>query len=136
MKYFKLIEHTADVRLYVEGSSYEELFLAALNGMAHIIRSHTCPSHSNITIDVHIVASDITTLLIDFLSNALTHTQTEKLLFCDAVFVKLTDTFLDARLNGHKIDRFDEDIKAVTYHETEVKKNNRGNYETIIVFDI
>ena len=34
------------------------------------------------------------------------------------------------------IETFDEDVKAVTYHEAQVKKNEKNNYEVTIIFDI
>ncbi len=136
MKQFKLIEHTADIRLYVEATTYEELFSEALRGMSSIVCSHQGSAKVDQTCQLRISSSDTTTLLIDFLSEALTYIHTDKILFCSVRFVNFTETSLQAYLEGFKIDHFDEDIKAVTYHEAEVKKNNRGNYETIIVFDV
>lgn len=136
MKHFKLIEHTADIRLYVEATTYEELFATALQGMASIICSHDATLNNDQRGEIRIESQDITTLLIDFLSEVLTRVQTDKVLFCSVTFLKFTQTMMHARLEGFNVDHFDEDIKAVTYHEAEVKKNNRGNYETIIVFDV
>jgi SHS2 domain-containing protein len=136
MKHFKLVEHTADIRLYVEATSYEELFVGALQGMASIICSHEATLKNDQRCEIRIVSQDITALLIDFLSEILTRVQTDKILFRSVAFLKFTQTVVHARLEGFRVDHFDEDIKAVTYHEVEVKKNSRGNYETIIVFDV
>ena len=38
--------------------------------------------------------------------------------------------------HGFDIEEFDDDIKAVTYHEAEVRKNGKGNLETYMIFDI
>jgi SHS2 domain-containing protein len=136
MKQFKFIEHTADVRLYIEGSTREELFAAALTGMSQIIMPHQCSQEFGEQVEIKLSAPDLTVLLIDFLSDVLTHIQVTKKLFCGVTFVTLNDTALYARIQGHEVDRFEGDIKAVTYHEAEVKKNNHGNYETVIIFDI
>lgn len=65
------------------------------------------------TLRLELASLDISSLLIDFLSTILTLSYENKAIFC-----------------------FDKDIKAVTYHEAEVKKNDQGKYETTIVFDI
>jgi len=43
---------------------------------------------------------------------------------------------LDARLFGAHVRKFDEDIKAVTYHEANITHSPTGEFETMIVFDI
>ncbi|MFA5306600.1 MAG: archease [Candidatus Babeliales bacterium] len=136
MKHFKLIEHTADVRLYVEATTCEELFTVALQGMVSIVCSHQDKLEKDQACEIKIISSNITTLLIDFLSEVLTRLHTNNVLFCSITFLEFTETMLHVRLVGFKLDHFDEDVKAVTYHEAEVKKNKRGNYETIIVFDV
>ena len=40
------------------------------------------------------------------------------------------------KLSGTRINNFDEEIKAVTYHEANVIKNKKGLWETCIIFDI
>ncbi|MFA6263627.1 MAG: archease [Candidatus Babeliales bacterium] len=136
MKQFKFIGHSADVRLYVEGSTREEFFAAALTGMSQIITPHQCSQDLNEQVEIKVSAPDLTVLLIDFLSDVLTRIQVTKKLFCVVDFIALNDTTLHARLYGHTDEHFEEDIKAVTYHEADVKKNDRGNYETVIIFDV
>lgn len=143
MRSFELLSHTADLRLKASGDSLEELFHAALQGMAKIIKDDFCQNYGSqiknyekVEKKISISATDRTTLLIDFLSEVLTVSQTEKVVFCDVNFEKLTEMELAAKVKGTKVDEFDEDIKAVTYHEAEVKKNKNGQWETIIILDI
>lgn len=139
MRSNKILEHTADVRLQVEGDSLEELFTAAFEGMANIIIEGMC---GNATATAHkedqiiISSPDTTTLLIDFLSEVLTKSHINQALYCLVTFEELTETSLKAIVTGHSVTNFDEDIKAVTYHEANIQKNDKGNYETIIIFDI
>ncbi len=70
------------------------------------------------------------------MSEVLTYTYEEKAIFSKVEFIKLEDKELSGIVYGENVQGFDEDIKAVTYHEAEVKKNKKGNWETIIVFDI
>lgn len=136
MKSFEHIDHVADTRLLVKGSTLEELFSAALEGMAHLINPAGCHPPLDQEITVELSSPDLTTLLIDFLSAVLTQTHLKKTVFCQVNFTLLSDTTLRATLHGRIVDHFEEDIKAVTYHEACVKKNEEGQYQTIIIFDI
>jgi SHS2 domain-containing protein len=137
VKSYKLIPHVADVRLAVEGSSYEELFLAALEGMGNLIKHSCCSSNKcNVQYDIQLSSGDVTSLLIDFLSAVLTQTHINQAVYCKVTFSELTEKTLKATIFGNKVNVFDEDIKAVTYHEANIRKNEHGNYSTVIVFDI
>lgn len=138
MKLYTIIPHVADVRLRIEADTMQELFAAALEGMAQISKRDFCATPRTFSLEhaVSITAPDTTALLIDFLSEALTYSHVERAIFCKAKFAKLNPTALKAIIAGSKTNSFDKDIKAVTYHEAEVKENNKGHYETMIVFDI
>jgi SHS2 domain-containing protein len=141
---YQFLSHVADVRLKIEADTLEELFTAALEGMGNLIKKEVCQNSALVETDqenllkekIEISSIDTTTLLIDFLSEVLTHTQVNKAVYCKIRFEKLTTNFLSATIFGKQTENFDEDIKAVTYHEAEIKKNENGNFETIIVFDI
>lgn len=138
MKYYKVIPHTADIRLKVEGDTLKNLFAASLEGMNEIINRGFCVTKIKYDLEkkISITSSNVTLLLIDFLSKILTLTDIDNAIFCKIRFIKLKDSGLDAIIFGKKTDRFDQDIKAVTYHQAQIKKNKDGNYETIVVFDV
>ena len=138
MKTHKVLPHTADVRLWVEADSREELFLAALEGMAALIKESQVELKKGKRVDDSIIleAPDVTALLFDFLSSILTLSHERKAVFTEVFFDKLNDTSLNCTIKGFETDGFDDDIKAVTYHEADVKKNDSGRFESMIVFDI
>ncbi|MFZ5845140.1 MAG: archease, partial [Patescibacteria group bacterium] len=86
--------------------------------------------------EISLRATDQTTLLIDFLSEIVGRAYTQKAVFTRVVFAELNPTNLKAKISGVKVRQFDEDIKAVTYHEANIVKNNQGAYETTVVLDI
>ena len=85
---------------------------------------------------VEITALDSTCLLIDFLSEVLSVSYTQKAIFCEVVFLDFTPHHTIAEIRGKKTQGFDEEIKAVTYHEADVRKNKRDQWATLIIFDI
>jgi SHS2 domain-containing protein len=66
----------------------------------------------------------------------LTLSHTEQAIFCHLEFEVLSNTQIRAEVMGTGVEYFDEDIKAVTYHEAEVIINKMGHWETLVVIDI
>ncbi len=131
--------HTADIRVRIEGDSLPELFLAGLFAMNEILQPDACAQtlpNPPVQHQIWLHSPDPTALLIDFLSEALTACLSEKCIFCEWIVSTIDDTSLHATLLGRPVAGFDDDIKAVTYHEAEVIRNASGNWETFVVFDI
>ena len=135
---YQQLEHPTDIRLRVWGRNLAELFQDALLGMMQILKSQILNLKSQKLSERKIVvqSNDQTALLIDFLNEVLYQSQVNREIYTKIEFDKLTEKELQARLFGYGIAEFDEDIKAVTYHQAEIKKTPEGNYETIILFDI
>lgn len=136
MRLHEFIEHTADVRMHVEGSTQEDLFIAALEGMAALMVPESVGAPAEQSALITLTSVDITALLVDFLNEVLAQSQTHYVVYTRVHFTRLSPTSLEATVHGHSVSSFDEDIKAVTYHEADVHTNAAGNLETMIVFDI
>jgi SHS2 domain-containing protein len=132
------LPHTADLRIKVEATDLEDLFRGALEGMCRILwdveKPEPIQKDQLKLLITH--APDATVLLIDFLSEVLTLTLSKKTLFREMRIVSMDEYHLDCIIIGSKVEGFDDDIKAVTYHEAEVVQNGLGNWETLVVFDI
>ncbi len=139
---FEILPHTADVRLRVKGETLKDLFEQAVLGMAQILKHNVNIAKSNANYakrKVLITAPEPTILLIDFLNEVLTASYEEKVVFptCRVNVARQRGRLkLEAEIFGAKVDGFDEDIKAVTYHEAKIVKNLEGDLEAIITFDI
>lgn len=132
---FKILPHTADVRMLIFGDSFQELFFNALLGMEKILG----PIKTNKETDwrgFKVESLDTTALLIDFLSEILYLTQTHKEIYNQLEIKKLTETSIEGRVKGIKIEGFSEDIKGVTYHEAYVQQKSDGKWEALVIFDL
>jgi SHS2 domain-containing protein len=133
---FEIIPHTADVRLRVVAATLEELFTDAMRGMYAILRANLPddgePVKVSFTIDE---AVDTTDMLIDFLNDVLHRAHTYREVYIDWDFLRLDATSLDVTLFGLAPASFEEDVKAVTYHEADVRRDE-GGWTTMLVFDI
>ena len=139
MDSYKILPHTADTRISVTGDTAKQLFRSALEGLAHIQKKNFCKQQNGLFFRrdvIQIKSPDITGLLIDFLSEVLTLSQINKIVYCEVTFYKFWETELKASVKGNKVNYFDEDVKAVTYHEAEVRRNRDNQFETVIIFDI
>lgn len=132
---YEILPHTADVRLRVSAPSLEELFRDAMRGMYAIMRGEASGGTLvTRTLAVH-DSADTTSLLIDFLNEVLGRAHVARELFGDVTFTRLDATSLDATLTGLAPASFEEDVKAVTYHEAEVR-HEAGGWGTVVVFDL
>lgn len=134
----KYLPHTADIRMFIEAATMPELFLAGLKGMSNILKEGVCDERNsfNSRVTIRTISGDHTNLLVDFLSDVLTQTYANKVVYCKMKVMHYNEYEIVANLFGYPTDNFDEEIKAVTYHEADVKKNKDNHWETMIIFDI
>jgi SHS2 domain-containing protein len=135
-----MIEHRADVRLGLAADSLAELLQAGLDGLNAILKPGFCDRAGAGTLplrrSIRLDAPDATALLVDFLSEVLTHAHIDHAIYCRAELRLRGETGLDAELSGAPVDRLDEDVKAVTYHEADVRHDPAADWTTTLVLDI
>ncbi|HEV2722821.1 MAG TPA: archease [Thermoanaerobaculia bacterium] len=129
---YEILHHTADVRLRVTASTLEDLFADALRGLMDVMHGATSAGERTETIELDSV--DVTALLVDFLNEALMRAHVHRRSFTGASFASLSETHVAATLTSVPA-TFDEDVKAVTYHEAEVRRDG-GAWTTMLVLDI
>jgi len=122
----------------IEADTLEELFEAGLKSMSNVLKKNFCNANAEFKIEfeVTVKSTDTTALLVNFLSEVLTKSYAENILFCNLSISELTDVRLIATVYGAATEAFDKDIKSITYHEADVMKNPEGNWETLLIFDI
>lgn len=131
---FEVLQHTADVRLHVEAPTLEELFRDAMRGMYAVMRPNGDGPAIRRTIRVE-DSADLTSLLVDFLNEVLHRAHVGREWFTDVTFTRLDETNAEAEVSGTAPASFEEDVKAVTYHEANVRRAGE-TWETTLVFDI
>ena len=138
MKKYTLIDHTADIGIKAYGKSLSEAFENAAKGMFDIITDKS-DIDSVGQYDIELSADDLEQLLVDFLSELLYLNSAKSLVFG---FFKIDldekQKKLNAKVFGEKFvfskHKIGTEIKAVTYHMLEIKKNKK--YSLQVLFDI
>lgn len=133
MKY-EILEHKADLKIRVFAKEKPELFLNMLLAMSESQKAEVLPER--VKKEIEIKSLDLSTLLVDFLSEVLYLSQTNNEVYNNIKSKKFTDTELKAEIFGQKVKRFGEDIKAVTYHNLDIHQREDGSWEATVLFDI
>ena len=141
-KDYQEIEHMADVGLKAFGETKEKLFENSARGMFFIITgsSEFARQENEQYRTIKCEGSDIEHLLVEWLSELL-YIHTTALVIFDSFNIKrLTDNNLQAEARGIKISdssyNIEKEIKAVTYNNLQVTRNEEGYWEATIIFDI
>lgn len=132
---YEVLEHTADVRLRVRGGTREEVFVSALLGLMHVLAPEAGRCEKVRSRSVSIDSEDLSYLLVDFLNEALWLALVHREAYDEVRIRLLEDSTMTAELSGHPVLSFGEDVKAVTYHEADLREHD-GAWETTLVLDV
>lgn len=135
---YEMLDHTADARARVRGKTMEALLVNAARAMMDIItdRGGVSPERQ---VEVRATGRSPEALLVSWLEEINFLHETEKLLFRDFEVTGLTDTEVRGVARGEPVDftrhALYTDIKAVTFHDLDIKHTSEG-LMVEIVFDI
>jgi len=141
MKEFEILEHTADIGLIAYGKNREEVFINAAKGMFEIIAGGTKDLKENFYDKIKLEADNLEGLLFVWLNELLYIGETKLVILNKFEIKDLSNNKIVAEVNGMKINRLDckieKEIKAVTYHRLEIKKDEEsGLWSARVIFDI
>ncbi|PJH74410.1 MAG: protein archease [Anaerolineae bacterium CG_4_9_14_0_8_um_filter_58_9] len=130
---FEEIVHTADWALRVWADNLEGLFAEAARGMYALSGANQAEG-PKVKRTFETQAQDAESLLVAFLSELVYALEQEGVIF-DEFDVQVEGTKLKVEMSGAPILSLTKAIKAVTYHNLQVRPTARG-YEVEIVFDV
>jgi SHS2 domain-containing protein len=137
-KYFRIIDHTADIGLIVYGDNLKQLFTHAAYALISLI---TLPESisANLQYNVKLKANNIETLFIEWLNEIIYLVDTEQVLFSVFEINHLTENRLLASCYGESVDKkkhsLYREIKAATYHNLIIDRD-LSPYSARVIFDI
>jgi len=133
---FELLEHTADAGVRAWGSSREELFEAAAQGM-YAIALGPAPREGNQTLAFHVAGERSEDLLVRFLSELLFILDSRGLAATSLAISFLKPGGLEVKGNFTRVEAtaVEREIKSPTYHQLRVRRED-GSWKTEIYFDL
>ena len=147
VKKFEVLEQSPDLKLKVFGSSPKELFKNALYVLGYTQKPELVEQSAvgalirrlrgkRVTEYFLIESMDYNTLLVDFLSDVLSRSDSQNAVFFDVKFTSFSENKIEGRIYGVKVDDFSKNVKAVAYHEIDLKEVEPGKWESLLVLDI
>lgn len=130
---YEEIDHTADLALRVWGNDFFDLLENAAEGMYELMGITEKPG-SNAKNSFQIENDQKESILVDFLSECLYLAEVEVQRF-SAFSFEASEKEINVKAQGNEITAIDRNIKAVTFHNLEIKETSRG-LETTITFDV
>lgn len=138
MAIYKLIEHTADLGIRVEGADLKALFINSASAMYDLIADASAIRPGK-PIRIKAQAQNRDELLKNWLSELLYHFHVKGMLFSRFDIEVLDENNIASVVFGEKIDTarhsLRHEIKAVTFHNLHIHKTDNG-FSTDIIFDV
>jgi len=132
---YKIINHTADTGIEVEGKDLKEVFFESYKGLYKIAGVEKGKKERKDK--VKIVADTYEELLIKFLNELIFYIYGEgKYYDVKKIEIKKDRGFkLEVEIEKYEIKKFEKEVKAATYHNISIKNKN-GTFTTKIIFDL
>ena len=134
MQHFQEIEHTADWAFRAHGRDLAQLFANAARGMFEL-QGSTKSGETSVARGVAVSGVDRETLLVNWLNELLYLQETQHETYSHFEIMEISDTHLRACVHGRPSRPEGKLIKAVTFHDLEVRRSEDG-WEAAIVVDV
>jgi SHS2 domain-containing protein len=138
MKRFEVLDHTADIGIIVYGEDLKALFENAGEAFFHLITDMR-RVRRRVERKIEIKGESLERLMVDWLSELLYLHDVENLLFREFKIESVGEDGLRAMVRGEPFQEgvhvIKTEVKAVTYHQIKVRKEN-GNWRAQIIFDL
>jgi len=138
VKTYEILEHTADVGIRVKAGDLSGLFknagLAIFQLSAEKIPTKDKEKHKLL---INQKGNDVEELFINWLNELLSLSAVEALIFEDILVNTIDEKSIEAEVSGSDMKNYkvNTEIKAATYHQLKVEKNNSG-WVAEVIFDV
>lgn len=134
---YEVLDHTADTGIRIRGKSLAELIEAGADGMFALMADEARCS-SGISVEFEMSSRPMDDLIVDTLAELLYQSEVQDALLCD---IEVRDTesggiaLTATGVPWGEVDLTGPPIKAVTYHDLEVKQEG-GTWTAVVYFDV
>ncbi|HZQ10324.1 MAG TPA: archease [Anaerolineae bacterium] len=131
MKRYEEIDHTADWAFRAFGRNLKDLYENAAYAIFELEGATDAPI--TVTRQVRVQGIDYEGLLVNWLNELLFLQETKNETYQQFKITNLTDTELEATIQGAAALPTKKFIKAVTYHDLKIERTPRGWQATVVV---
>jgi SHS2 domain-containing protein len=137
---YELIDHTADIGFRARGSSLEELFINAAYALFDIEVHEKRPCLAAIDVPLIVEADSLEDLFVNWLRELQYIFETRRLVLSKFWIDEIDERHIVGQAKGVVFDdsRHEQklSIKAVTYHQLEITRDENGDWLAKVIFDI
>jgi len=136
-KFYEILNHPADLKIRAFGKNLPQLFANIAQAVAKQQKNKIDKKDKGEWEIIQIESVDLESLLVDWLGEILYRSEVNKKVYFDFEIMEFSENpyKIKARIKGAPVEAKNTDIKAVTYHDLEIKKIG-DNWEAIVIFDI
>jgi len=138
VKPFEILDHTADIGIIVHGENLKALFENAGKGFFHLI-TDLRKVKRRVERRVSLEGESLDRLMVDWLSELLYLHDVENLLFKEFKVESVGEDGLKATVKGEPfqdgVHVIKTEVKAVTYHQIEVRQET-GGWRAQVILDL
>lgn len=132
---FEILEHTGDIRLEVRSPRLGALYQDAVRGLMATLIPRESGDFNPVEHRIEVESADSTCLLVDFLNEVLWSGTSNSECYDQVDVISINERQLTAIIRGRTVEGFGEEIKAVTYHEADVRREGEM-WKTNLVLDV
>lgn len=133
---YKINERISDIRIAVRGKNQEQLFIDAFLGIMYMMKPTQKFASEKVEREVSMESIDTSTLLADFLNEALSLATVNNEFYTHILFYRIQPTSLRAKIFGVSIESFHRNINHLSRSEAEVDVKEDGAWEAIIILNV
>lgn len=134
---FRLIEHTADMGIEAWAESLTETYIQAAVGLSMMIFGTSKDTVTGMTYHVDLNADNAAELMVAWLSEIVYRCDVTGLVPTFFAIEELDNHHLRGTIHGEAYDEtrhaVERQVKAVTYHQLELKRRDNGWYTRVFV---
>lgn len=138
--YYELIDHTADMGMVVRARTFQGLFVNVAKALVEIVLGKEFYKGEEVkAVHIEVDATDLVDLMVRWAGEVLYLLEGKRLIFLDAQELHVRGCFLASKVlaipfeeEHHEIKTY---LKAVTYHQAEVKHID-GLWTACLIFDV
>ncbi len=132
MQQFQEVEHTADWAFRAQGRDLAQLFANAAHGIFKL-QGTAGSRETSVARVVAVSGMDSESLLVNWLNELLYLQETQHETYSQFEILEISDKHLRARVHGQPARPEGKLIKAVTFHDLQVRRDEDGWQATIVV---
>ena len=134
MEKFRVLSHTADLKIEVFAKSPKDLFKNAMTAMFQA--AGYVGEGETLKRKVRCEGMDLPSLLVSFLDEVLYLSEAYEEVYNEINFKNFSEEQLEGILMGSPLKEREMVIKGVTFHELEIERQKGGKLKATILFDI